>query len=308
MPLTRHGLYVTIFTIDGLIMLADTHCHLDFNKFDEDRDAVIQRAIEAGVNRILIPALDLESSFSAVKLARSHPKLFAAIGFHPTDVEKMESNSLEKLRGLILPHPNPSPTGRGTQGEGKIVAIGEIGLDYYWVKEPEKRALQHEALKQHLKLAEEVNKPVIIHMREEDDMWYGQASIDLLEILSEWHQELLAQNHSLAEKPGVLHSYNGNLETAQKAIDLNFYIGVTGPVTYKNAEEKRRIIRALPLDKLLIETDAPFLTPVPHRGQRNEPAFVKVIADKIAEVHMTTLEQVAEITSENANNLFCWGG
>ncbi|MCI0556488.1 MAG: TatD family hydrolase [Anaerolineae bacterium] len=302
-------------------MLADTHCHLDFNKFDEDRDAVIQRAIEAGITRILIPALDFEYSLSAVRLAESHPNLFAAVGFHPTDVEKMESNSLESLRNLILPHPvplpkgegnrdieSPSPSGRGVRGEGKIVAIGEIGLDYYWVNEPEKRAFQHKALKQQLKLAQEVNKPAIIHMREENDEWFGQASIDLLEILSEWHQELSEQHHPLAEKPGVLHSYNGNLETAQKAIDLNFYIGITGPVTYKNAQEKRNIIKQLPITRLLIETDAPFLTPVPHRGKRNEPAFVSHIADKIAEVHMTTLEHVAEITSENANNLFGWGG
>lgn len=280
-------------------MLADTHCHLDFDKFDEDRDAVIQRAIEAGVAKILVPALDFESSLSAVKLAESHSNLFAAIGFHPTDVDKMESDSITNLRNLIL---------HGTQGEGKIVAIGEIGLDYYWVKEPEKRVGQHRALKQQLKLAEEVNKPAIIHMREENDEWFGQASVDLLEILSEWHQELLERSHPLAEKPGVLHSYNGNLETAQKAIELNFYIGVTGPVTYKNAQEKRNIIKQLPISKLLIETDAPFLTPVPHRGQRNEPAFVKVIADKIAEVHMTTLEQVAEVTTKNANNLFGWGG
>ena len=297
-------------------MFADTHCHLDFNKFDEDRDAVIQRAIEVGVTRILIPALDFESSLSAVKLAESHPNLFAAVGFHPTDVEKMESDSIERLRELFLPHPDLSPAGsptgmlrKGTQGEGsKIVAIGEIGLDYYWVKEPEKRKFQHKALRQQLELAEKVNKPVIIHMREENDAWFGQASIDLLEILSEWHQGLNSQSHPLAEKPGVLHSYNGNLETAQKAIDLNFHIGVTGPVTYKNATDKRTIIKQLPITKLLIETDAPFLTPVPHRGQRNEPAFVKVIADKIAEVHMTTLEHIAEITSENANNLFCWGG
>ena len=116
------------------------------------------------------------------------------------------------------------------------------------------------------------------------------------------------QNHPLAEKPGVLHSFNGNLETAQKAMDLNFYIGVTGPVTYKNAEEKRQIIRQLPLERLLIETDAPFLTPVPHRGKRNEPAFVAYIADKIAEIHMTTREQVAEITTTNAARLFGWGG
>jgi TatD DNase family protein len=292
-------------------MLADTLCHLDFNKFDEDRDAVIQRAMEAGVTKILIPGLDFESSLSAIKLAESHANLFAAIGFHPTDVDKMAIDSIENLRNLFRPHSeSPSPHGRGVRGEGedKIVAIGEIGLDYYWVKEPEKRILQHQALKQQLKLAEEVNKPVIIHMREENDEWFGRASIDLLEILSEWHQELCERNHPLAEKPGVLHSYNGNLETAQKALDLNFYIGVTGPVTYKNAEQKRNIIKQIPITKLLIETDAPFLTPVPHRGQRNEPAFVKVIADKIAEVHMTTLEQVAEVTTKNAHHLFGWGG
>src|SRR5688572_7571535 len=287
-------------------MLTDTHCHLDFNKFDEDRDAVIQRASEAGVTRILVPALDLESSYAAVSLADAHPNIYAAVGFHPTDLEKWNENSIESLRELI--HPNSSPNGRGTQGEGKIVAVGEIGLDYYWVKEPEKRAFQHEVLKQQLKLAKEVNKPVIIHMREEDDAWFGQASVDLLDILSEWQQELHTQDHPLAKQPGVLHSYNGNLETAQKAIDLNFLIGITGPVTYKNAQVKREIVKQIPLAKLLIETDAPFLTPVPHRGKRNEPAFVAYIADKIAEVHMTNLEQVAEITTQNANQLFGWGG
>lgn len=294
-------------------MFTDTHCHLDFNKFDEDRDAVIQRAIEARVTRILIPALDFESSLSAVRLARSHPNLFAAVGFHPTDVDKMDTSAIENLRSLFASQfEYSSPGGRGVRDEeehnGKIVAIGEIGLDYYWVKELEKQAFQRTALKQQLRLAAQVNKPVIIHMREENDAWFGPASIDLLEILNEWHQELTAQNHPLAEKPGVLHSYNGNLETAQKAIDLNFYIGITGPVTYKNAKEKRNIIKQLPITRLLIETDAPFLTPVPHRGQRNEPAFVKAIADKIAEVHMTTLEKVAEITTKNACHLFGWGG
>ncbi|HSO12762.1 MAG TPA: TatD family hydrolase, partial [Anaerolineales bacterium] len=190
----------------------------------------------------------------------------------------------------------------------KIIAIGEIGLDYYWVKEPGKQKQQREVLMHQLQLAQEVNLPVVIHMREADDAWFGQASIDLLEILTKWQNELRAQNHPLAKKPGVLHSYNGNLETAQKAIQHNFYIGVTGPVTYKNAEEKRQIIRQLPLERLLIETDAPFLPPVPHRDKRNEPAFVAYIADKIAEIHMTTREQVAEISSVNANNLFGWGG
>ncbi|HLO28676.1 MAG TPA: TatD family hydrolase [Anaerolineales bacterium] len=291
-------------------MLTDTHCHLDLNKFDGDRDLVIQRALEAAVGRILIPALDWESSLAAVELARAYPGLFAAVGFHPTDLEKWSDSSLENLRKLVsesngLPMKLPEPA---LAPPDKIVAIGEIGLDYYWIEEPDQRAQQRNILRQQLEFAQEMNKPVVIHMREEHDQWFGQASIDLLEILTEWQRALNWQNHPLAEKPGVLHSYNGNLETAQKALALNFYIGVTGPVTYKNAEMKRQIIRQLPLERLLIETDSPFLTPVPHRGKRNEPAFVAYIADKIAEIHMTTREQVAEITSANAARLFGWGG
>jgi len=276
-------------------MLTDTHCHLDFNKFDEDRDAVLQRATETGVERILVPALELNSSRSVIELANSHLNIFAAVGFHPTDLDTWNDEAIEKLRDFV-------------QSSKKVLAIGEIGLHYYWVKEPEKQVQQREALQKQLKLAQEVNLPVIIHMREENDAWFGQASSDLLEILTKWQNTLEAENHPLADKPGVLHSYNGNLETAKKALHLNFYIGVTGPVTYKNAEEKRQIIRQLPLERLLIETDAPFLAPVPHRGKRNEPAFVSHIADKIAEIHMTTREQVAEITSDNAKNLFGWGG
>jgi len=275
-------------------MLTDTHCHLDFNKFDEDRESVIKRASELGIERILIPGLDLESSFAAIQLAESHPNIYAAVGFHPTDVDKFSEQAFNEVRELAI-HP-------------KVIAVGEIGLDYYWVKEEENRAFQREVLKRQLAFAETVNKPVVIHMREENDTWFAQASVDLLEILAEWHNELQSKNHPLAEKPGVLHSFNGNLENAQKAIALNFYIGVTGPVTYKNADEKRQIIRRLPLERLLIETDAPFLTPVPHRGKRNEPAFVAYIADKIAEIHMTTSEQVAEVTTTNAACLFGWGG
>lgn len=275
-------------------MLTDTHCHLDFNKFDEDRQAVIERAVEAGVECMVVPGLDLESSRAAVQLASSHPKIYAAIGFHPTDLDKFSEKAFEEIKTLIH--------------HDKVVAVGEIGIDYYWVKEAEQRAFQIEVLRRQLDFAAAVHKPVIIHMREEEDAWFGQASLDLLEVLSEWQAALMKQDPPLAEKPGVLHSFNGNLETAQKAISLNFYIGVTGPVTYKNAEEKRQIIRQLPLERLLIETDAPFLTPVPHRGKRNEPAFVAYIADKIAEIHMTTREQVAEITTTNAARLFGWGG
>ncbi len=275
-------------------MLTDTHCHLDYDKFDPDREAVLTRARQAGLTRILVPGLEQNSSKAAVQLAEADSVVYAAVGFHPTDLEHFSEDTFGEVRELVK-HP-------------KVVAVGEIGIDYYWVKGQRERARQRDILKQQLDFAQAVNKPVIIHMREENDEWFGQASIDLLDILSEWHKTLAAEHHPLAERPGVLHSFNGNLETAQKAIALNFYIGVTGPVTYKNAEEKRNIIKQLPMTRLLIETDSPFLTPVPQRGKRNEPAFVAHIADKIAEIYMTTREQVAEVTAANAASLFGWGG
>lgn len=289
-------------------MLTDTHCHLVFDKFDPDREEVLQRALEAGLTRILVPALDWESSLAVTRLAETNPALFAAAGFHPTDAEKWDDTAYEKLKNHILEWNSLLSQRQAAGLQKKIVAIGEIGLDYYWVKEPEKQAHQREVLQQQLRLAGELGLPAVLHMREEGDAWFGPASVDLLEILSEWHAALRTQGHPLAGNPGVLHSFNGNLATAQEAIEMNFFIGVTGPVTYKNAEEKRRIIRKLPLEKLLIETDSPFLAPVPQRGKRNEPAFVRYIADKIAEIHMTTREQVARVTTANAARLFGWGG
>jgi len=283
--------------------LTDTHCHLDYHKFDEDREAVIQRAVDAGLTRILIPALHWTSSLAAVKLAQAHPMIYAAVGFHPTDLDSWDESSVENLQNLIT---SPSPSGRG-RGEGKIVAIGEIGLDYYWVKEAGQQARQRESFQAQLALAKEVGLPVVVHMREADDAWVGPASADLLDILSAWHADLAAAQHPLAERPGVLHSFNGTLETAQKAMSLNFYIGVTGPVTYKNADQKRQVIGQIPLERLLIETDAPFLAPVPQRGKRNEPAFVGYIADKIAEIQSKDPAEIAAATTRNAARLFAWG-
>ena len=272
------------------MQLTDTHCHLDYNKFDSDRAEVIQRAVDSGLIRMLVPGLHHRSSKEAIQLAESNPSVYAAVGFHPTDLEEFSEKTFQEIKELAK-HP-------------KVVAVGEIGIDYYWVKENDKRAFQRDVLKQQLQFAKEINKPVIIHMREENDAWFGEASQDLIKILEEWQGNLPGP---LAEKPGVLHSFNGNLETAQKAIDLNFYIGITGPVTYKNAEEKRLIIKQLPITKLLIETDAPFLSPVPFRGKRNEPAFVHHIADKIAEIYFKSPAEIASITTANAARLFAWG-
>ena len=273
-------------------MLTDTHCHLNWNKFDIDRADVIARAKVAGLARLLVPGVDLRSSKEAIHLAESNESIYAAVGFHPTDLDKFSEQAFAEIHELVK-HP-------------KVVAIGEIGLDYYWVKETDKRAIQREILKRQLAFAGAVNKPVVIHMREEKDAWFGDASTDLLEILSGWHGDLKAKNPALAEHPGVLHSFNGTLDTAQKAIALNFFIGVTGPVTYKTADQKRQIIYQLPITSLLIETDSPFLAPVPHRGKRNEPAFVVEIADKIAQVQSRSMEEVAAATTANAARLFQW--
>jgi TatD DNase family protein len=270
--------------------LTDTHCHLDYDKFDADRAEVIQRANDSGLIRLLVPGLNHRSSREAAQLAESNPSVYAAVGFHPTDLEEFTEQNFDEVKELSK--------------HSKVVAIGEIGLDYYWVKENDQRAFQREVLRQQLQFAKEINKPVIIHMREESDAWFGEASVDLLRILKEWQGSL---SGALADRPGVLHSFNGNLETAHKALAINFYIGVTGPVTYKNASEKREIIKKLPLDRLLIETDSPFLAPVPQRGKRNEPAFVHHIADKIAEIHSKSPAEIAAITTANAARLFAWG-
>jgi len=294
--------------------LTDTHCHLDFEKFDADRDEVLARARTAGLTHILIPGITLESSRAAVELSESHPWLFAAVGIHPNDSLTWTEETRNELRLLAIPHPSPSPreaptkgAGRGTRGEGnKVVAIGEIGLDYYRNKAPHDH--QQKVAQEQLALAAELHLPVILHCREKSDAPHGACAEDLIRIMEEGVNKLRVERSLLAERVGVLHSFSGSLETAQRAIQLGFYIGVTGPVTFNNAVKRQEIVAALPLERLLIETDAPYLTPYSHRGLRNEPAFVYEIADKIAQLNSLSLEEVAAITSANAARLFSWEG
>jgi TatD DNase family protein len=273
------------------MVLTDTHCHLDFHKFDEDRAAVIERAERAGLVRILIPALSLDSGLSIIKLADSHPMLYAAIGVHPTEASDFSSQILADLRKLSA-HP-------------KAKAIGEIGLDYYWDSAP--HDIQKKALREQLNLAAELDLPVVIHLREKDDADYGPCAEDAMTILEAWVADLGPEKEALRKNPGVLHSFSGSLGTAERAIRLNFYIGITGPVTFKNARRKQEMVAQLPLEHLLIETDAPYLAPHPHRGKRNEPAFVYEIADKIAQLQSRSQEEVATVTTNNAARLFSWG-
>ena len=270
--------------------LTDTHAHLYFNKFDDDRDEVIARAAQEGVTRILVPGITRETSLAAVKLAESHPAVFAAIGIHPSDALTWTDTTKNELQALAQ-----TPD---------VKAIGEIGLDYYWDAAPHE--VQQHVLREQLSLAEELNLPVVLHLREKDDAPHGDCADDLLGMLSKWVASLRLRKNSLAKRPGVLHSFSGTIETAQKVIQMGFMLGVTGPVTFKNASLRREVIASIPLENLLIETDAPFLAPQPKRGKRNEPAYVRLVAEKIAELHNQTLSEIAEITTANAARLFNW--
>jgi len=273
------------------MVFTDTHCHLDFHKFDQDREVVIRRAEKAGIVRILIPAISLASSLSSVKLAESHPMLYAAIGVQPNESLTWDNASISALRELSI--------------KPKVVAIGEIGLDYYWDAAPHEH--QQLVFREQLDLAAELELPVIIHLREKGDATDGPCYDDAIYILDKWVADLGPDKEMLMKNPGVLHSFSGSLKTARQAIALNFFIGVTGPVTFKNAIYKQEMFSHLPLDCLLIETDAPYLAPHSHRGKRNEPAFVCEIADKIAQLQSRNQEEVAAVTTANAGRLFSWG-
>jgi TatD DNase family protein len=270
-------------------LLADTHCHLNFESFDTDRPAVVARAQAAGITRILNPGVDLSSSQSAVHVAQAFEPVFAAVGVHPNDAQTWDQGSLADLKELAK--------------QPKVVAIGEIGLDYYWDRTPVQ--LQRAILEQQLDLAADVGLPVIVHVRDKspEDM---PAMRDMLSILKEWTANLALHNPDLSLHPGVLHSFSGDINAAVDANKLNFRIGITGPVTYKKADRLRQVVASIPEEFLLVETDAPFLAPHPHRGERNEPALVKVVAEKIALIRQINFETIAETTSLNAERLFRW--
>jgi TatD DNase family protein len=254
-------------------MLIDSHCHLNFNAFDEDRAEVLARAAEAGVIAIINPGTNLEDSRQIVAMAEATPNLYAAVGFHPNDVADFNQPALAELRDLAA-HP-------------KVVAIGEIGLDYYWDEAP--RPVQQQVFEQQLALAREIDKPVIIHQRE--------AAADMMAILRLWSK---GQAH-----PGlVLHSFSGDMQMAEEAVELGFYIGITGPVTFKNAHNLPEIVAALPAERLLIETDAPFLSPHPFRGKRNEPARVKLVAERVAALQGVSLSEMGDQLTQNTILLF----
>lgn len=255
------------------MIIIDTHCHLDFNRFDDDRDEVLARARQAGVQKIVVPAIDRQNCPEVVRLADQEDGVYAAVGIHPNSTEGWTRAWLGPLRDLAR-HP-------------KVVAIGEIGLDYYWKRVPHET--QHIAFAEQLELAAELDLPVIIHNRNSSD--------DVIRILRE-------SSVAGRDNPGVLHSFSGDWQTAVSALDMGFYLGFTGPVTFKKAEALRQLVAKVPLDRLLVETDAPFLTPHPYRGKRNEPAYTAYVVERIAALHAVETAVLAAQTTANAERLF----
>ena len=259
------------------IELIDTHCHLNFHKYNDDRAAVIERANAAGVNRVIIPAIDLESCQEALALSEQYTGIYVAVGIHPNSTLDFDSTVYQQVREWA--------------SHEKVISIGEIGLDYYWDKSP--KDVQLKAFEQQLYLASELEYPVIIHNRE--------ASDDVMDVLESWVTTL---PDSLKERPGVLHSFSASPEIAERALAIGFYLGFTGPITFKKVDDLRDIAKTVPLNRILVETDGPFLTPEPHRGKRNEPAYVQFMTEKLAELHNISYEQMAEHTTSNAEQLF----
>jgi TatD DNase family protein len=254
------------------MVLVDTHCHLDFEQFDADRDAVLARARAAGVTRVLIPAVDLPSSRRAVQLAEQHRELRAAVGVHPNSTHGFSRETLAELRDLAQ-HP-------------KVDALGEIGIDLYW--KTVSLAEQELAFRAQLDLAADLGRPVIIHDREA-------------------HAAVLAGLRAAAPPAGVvLHAFSGDAAMADEAVGAGYYLGVDGPLTYKKNGGLRAIFAEAPLDRVLIETDAPYLTPEPRRGQRNEPAFVRAVAEQLAAIRGAPVAEIAAATTANAARLFGW--
>ncbi|MCS7324404.1 MAG: TatD family hydrolase [Thermoflexales bacterium] len=256
--------------MSAAVVLFDTHCHLDTSAFDADRDAVLARAHEAGVAHFVNPAYDLESSRRAVALAQARDDVFAAVGVHPNEVGSFNEAALETLHALAR-----AP---------RVVAIGEIGLDYHWDKTtPQQQAAAFIA---QLDLARRLSLPVIVHCREAYD--------DCLALLASHGRDL----------PLVMHAFSSELSHVRRALDLGYSIGIGGPVTYPKAHGLREVAAYVPADRLLIETDAPYLPPQGKRGQRNEPAYLTLIARAIAEVRRVSLEELAAQTTHNACALF----
>ncbi|TCZ70546.1 TatD family deoxyribonuclease [Paenibacillus albiflavus] len=252
-------------------MLTDTHTHLNAEQFDEDREQVIERALAAGVTRMVNVGFNRETIPSSIELAERYDFIYSTVGWHPVDAIDMQPGDLEWIESLCK--------------HEKVVAIGEIGLDYHWDKSP--KDVQDRVFREQIRLARKLGMPIVIHNRD--------AHHDILQVLRE---------EKAAEVGGIMHCFSGSWETAKQCLDMNFYISFGGPVTFKNAKQPKEVLAQVPLDRLLIETDSPYLTPHPYRGKRNETSYVRLVAETAAEIRGMSLEELAKITTDNAIKLF----
>lgn len=250
--------------------LIDSHAHIYLREYADDFAAMLQRAADAGVAAMLVVGTDIPSSRDAVELAERHPQLYAAVGIHPHDAGTASEADFAVLRELALAGP-------------KVVAIGEIGLDFYRDRSP--RHLQDQVFRRQLRLARELNKPVVVHDRDA-------------------HEQVLACLREEGSGSGVLHCFSGDSAMAAEAIALGYYISIPGTLTYPSNEALREVVRSTSIDRMLVETDCPYLTPVPHRGKRNEPAFARLTAERMALEKGLSYEDVARITTKNVRDLF----
>ena len=253
-------------------MIFDTHCHLNHEDLYKDLDNVINRAKEAGVSRFLVVGYDKESSLLAVKLAEQYDFIYAAIGYHPTEINGVSEEDFNEVMEL-LNHP-------------KVVALGEIGLDYYWVSDLKEREHQKEYFIRQIKIANKYKKPISIHNRD--------AINDCLTILKD----------NPVDMGGIMHCYSGSVESMYEFIKCNMYISLGGPVTFKNAKTPKEVAKVVPLDKLLVETDSPYLAPHPYRGKQNEPSLIPLVIEEIASLRGVSKEEIEEATYQNASKLF----
>ena len=251
-------------------MLFDTHAHYDDDWFDEDRDALLAAMPEKGIGLIVNPGITPETSLFAISLAEKYPYIYAAVGIHPENCHDFIPEQIDELRELAK-HP-------------KVVAIGEIGLDYYWPGNPS-RALQRQVFRAQLTLAQELQLPVIVHDRE--------AHADTLAIVKEF-----------PSVKGVFHCYSGSVEDARTPGKMGWMLSFNGAATFKNARKAPDVIADVPMEHLMIETDAPYLAPVPFRGKRNDSGYVHLVAEKIAEIKGISAEEVTRITTENGKTFF----
>ena len=265
----------------------NTHAHLQDEPFDQDRQEVMTRAKKAGVDLVLLPGSTLEDSSKACRLALGEPRFIVAVGVHPHEAKDYSDETHRQLRDLVLgTNAHAAALGRPPI----VVAIGEIGLDYHYDHSP--RDVQREVYYRQLQLAHELGLPVVIHERE--------SAQDNYEMLSRATEEGLLSS----DPPGVIHCYSGSPESAKLLLKLGFYLGFDGPITYKNARKPLEVIRECPQDRLVIETDSPYLTPVPLRGKRNESANLPLIGAKVAELWEMSLEDTSRVLLDNSLRLF----